>query len=168
MGTGRTSIRFRDERCLTATGVVQRAGIAIPGGTWYRMPNDRGSVHAIMRNVTVAVEELMVFNDPEHFILETTPIISPARRSSERILRSNERPRYTLLRPKEIRERMRLPEPEKGKKKRRPHERRAHTRTLGSTFYKKKRGSVIVIPASWVGPSESAVGGKRYRVLLDR
>jgi len=147
---------------------VRRAGIAVPGGRWERIPNDCASAKAILRNVTVAFEEVMLFNDPEHFILETTPIGSPATRNRKRILRSTERPRYTLLKPKQIRQRMQLPEPEEGRGRRRPHERRAHTRTLGSAFYKKKRGSVIVIPATWVGPSEHVVGGKRYRVLLDR
>ncbi len=107
-------------------------------------------------------------NQPGNFILEQSPV-KVRHRKGRKILRSHDRPIYTLLRPAAIRKRMRLPEPspvEKGKK--RPHERRAHIRRLTSDRFVNKRGREIFIPAIWVGPSENVVGNKRYRVLLDK
>ena len=84
-----------------------------------------------------------------------------------RIARTHERPSYTILKPHEIRERMKLPMPV-GKRAVTPHERRSHLRTLRSEFFRPtNRGRQILIPASWIGPSESVVGNRRYRVMLD-
>ena len=49
------------------------------------------------------------------------------------------------------------------------HERRRHTRTFRSDFYKNKKGDTIVIEATWVGPTEHFDGpfNRFYKVRLD-
>jgi hypothetical protein len=119
------------------------------------------------RNWITAIEELMLLNEPSRFILEDRPL--KERVNPKKILRSHERPIYTLLRPKEIRERMHLTEhlvhthssPI-------PHERRAHKKVLRSERYKAARGRELFIPATWVGPHENTHGRRRYKVLLDK
>ena len=60
----------------------------------------------------------MPLNDPETFILESTPLAALNRKPVKlkpgqirRIPRTHERPAYTILKPHEIRERMKLPMP---------------------------------------------------------
>lgn len=129
--------------------------------------------------------------NPEKFILETCPrkIKTP---DSKKIPRSHQRPLYTILHPHKIREKMRVPHPTgtgagKGGPIT-PHERRRHERFLsdskykfdltgrpiepqpipygprkGESYYKK-----VDVPATWIGATESRVGNKIYRVILDR
>lgn len=116
--------------------------------------------------VLSAFSEVGSINTPSRFILESAPSII---RQPEpgRILRAHERANYTILEPERIRKVMRLPlSAEKGLAKR-PHERRSHLRRLHSERFTHKRGEFIVIPATWIGPSESVIGGRRYRVILD-
>lgn len=49
------------------------------------------------------------------------------------------------------------------------HERRRHTRTFRSDFYKNKKGETIIIEATWVGPTEHFDGpfNRFYKVRLD-
>jgi hypothetical protein len=130
--------------------------------------------NAALKNAAAALQEVMLLNDPETFILESTPLSAinpkPVRLKPgqiRRIPRTHERPTYTILKPHEIRERMKLPTPV-GKRAVAPHERRSHLRTLRSEFFRPaNRGKQILIPASWIGPSESLVGNRRYRVILD-
>ena len=134
--------------------------------------NDAG-----MRNALAAIEEVAYFNDPSNFVLEETPPSferrmrkKPSKKSQSRILRYCDRPRYTVLKPRQIRKRMHLPEPGvPGGMKRRPHERRAHLRTYSDDAkrWPNKHGQTFVVKGSWIGPSESVVNGKRYRVLVD-
>lgn len=130
---------------------------------------------AALRNASAALQEVMLLNDPESFILESTPLSALNRKPRKlkpgqirRIPRTHERPIYTILKPHEIRKRMGLPSPV-GKRSVTPHERRSHLRTLRSDFFRPTtRGKQILIPATWIGPSESVVGKRRYRVILDR
>lgn len=119
------------------------------------------------RNAVCAIEEFMQFNAPDRFILEQRP--TRERKKAAKILRSGDRPTYTLLHPSEIRSKLRLPEPEQGGP-RKPHERRRHVRRYPDDVerWPNMHGKSIVIPASWVGPSEATVGKQRYKVLLDR
>lgn len=129
---------------------------------------------AALRNAASALQEVMLLNDPETFILESTPLSAIDRKPTKlkpgqirRIPRTNERATYTILKPHEIRDRMGLPMPV-GKRSVAPHERRSHLRTLRSEFFRPAtRGKQILIPASWIGPSEAVVGKRRYRVILD-
>ena len=130
-----------------------------------------------IRNALSAIEEVAYFNNPDNFVLEETPASFERRRkrkkgkkAQRRISRYCDRPRYTVLKPKQIRRRMRLPEPGiPGGLKRRPHERRAHLRTYSNDEKKwpNMHGQTIVVKGSWIGPSESLINGKRYRVLID-
>jgi hypothetical protein len=130
---------------------------------------------AALKNAAAALQEVMLLNDPETFILESSPQSAIDRKPVKlkpgqvrRIARTHERPMYTILKPHEIRERMKLPTLV-GKRAVAPHERRSHLRTLRSEFFRPaNRGKQILIPASWIGPSESVVGKRRYRVILDR
>lgn len=127
------------------------------------------------RNVITALEEVMWINDPDHFVLEETPerAIERRKRSGskkrrEQIPRSYERPKYTIMRPHNIRKRMGLPEPDAPSGiKRRPHDRRAHYRKLQSDKFVHKKGQWVPVTATWVGPKENKVGGKRYKVIVD-
>lgn len=124
-------------------------------------------IHGCLRNAACGIEELMMLNTPDRFVLE----IAPARARSpegKKIPRSDDRPRYTILHPHEIRKVMGLPEPSGEKRgSPRPHERRAHTRTFRSERYKEAKGRTVIVPATWVGPSESVYQGRRYKVRLD-
>lgn len=126
-----------------------------------------------IRNALWAMEEMALVQTPKHFILEQSPLAgwSPftKRLNGAGIPRSHERPLYTLLQPKEIRRRMGLPEPTDDERRRapRPHERRAHLRTLRAERFVHKAGKTVPVKASWIGPSEARVGAHVYRVLLD-
>lgn len=123
----------------------------------------------VLRNAVTALEELLLVAGPDHeaFVLESAPL-KPRAVKPGRITRSHDRPLYTLLRPEQIRAKLGLKAPDgQGGGDRRPHERRRHWRHLRSDYYTRKRGEKILVPACWVGPSESVVGQRRYRVRLD-
>lgn len=118
-------------------------------------------------NAAVAFKEAMTLNSPNRFILETAPLKIKKQKKAGLIPRSHQRPKYTLLKPKEIRKQMGITDPETtGSRK--PHERRAHPRRLTSEKFTKMQGKIITIPATWIGPSESIVGKRKYKVLLDK
>lgn len=138
-------------------------------------PEDAGdktaAIKAVLRNVRAAIEEVFFFNNPERFVLETRPAkLKPVKnkKGKKRLPRSHNRPIYTLLEPKEIREKLGI-EGNGAERKQGPHERRRHYRTYPEDPDKwpKAHGRVIVVPAIWVGPSESVRDGKRYKVRLD-
>jgi len=139
--------------------------------TWMVLPNDDLEVlRPVSQNWMTAIEELMLLNSTDKFILEKSPTVVK-HHSPKRIARSHQRPIYTILHPNKIREEMRLPLDGETKGLRHspvPHDRRAHTRTLLSERFTKARGKTIFIPATWIGPSENVVRRHRYRVLLDR
>lgn len=118
----------------------------------------------ILSNYLTALEEVSFFNSKEdHFVLENSPV--PMKRGKLPIARSHQRPQYTILHPNEIRSQMKLPLPGDGTVA--PHERRAHKHTFVDERFKKMKGKTIVYPSTWVGVSESVVGKRRYKVLLD-
>lgn len=126
---------------------------------------------------------------PETFILETKTIQGPVSKL-KKIPRAHQRPLYTILHPHKIREQMRLPHPGPtgtGKSKA-PHERRRHERFLSDSKYKYDLSGRVIdpqeipygprkgqpyfkkidVPATWIGPTQSQVGNKIYRVILDK
>jgi hypothetical protein len=116
----------------------------------------------------VALEEMLIANTPSRFVLESAPrkIRDPLK--SPKIPRSQDRPHYTLLTPGEIRRRFIRPDsPAPSHKMEMGHERRRHFRTLHSEKFTRKRGQTILIPATWVGPHESKIGNRTYKVMLD-
>jgi hypothetical protein len=127
--------------------------------------NREASIH-----IHTALEEIMFFNTPDRFVMESTPVGKAAtkNKNKKKILRSDQRPRYTLLRPSEIRGVMGIEAPAPGDKNTpRPHERRRHYRTFRAERYKAAKGKRIVVEATWVGPQEAVVGNKKYRVCTD-
>jgi len=126
---------------------------------------DDSTRKAAAMNAKTALEEIMYFNDPKHFILESAPV--KQRSKEKKLARSHERPKYFLLTPQVIREKLSLPDPVSKHKSPAAHERRRHIRTLKSERFTKKRGQKIFIPATWVGPKEAVVKNRRYKVRLD-
>jgi hypothetical protein len=128
----------------------------------------------ILVNVETSLQELFYFNLPDRFVVEETPAAAERRarkkktKGKQRVPRSHERPKYTLLLPRQIRKKLGLPEPGEGGPKR-PHERRRHYRTYpdDEARWPKAHGKTIVVPASWIGPSEAKIGKTRYRIRLD-
>lgn len=120
-------------------------------------------------NAQVALEEIARLSRKTDFVLESTTA-RPKKLRRGAIARSHERPQFTILQPDQIRKVMEVETPmdiPKGMT-RMPHERRRHLRRLvpgeGKPWKKEK---VITVEACWIGPSESEVRGKKYRVRLD-
>jgi len=124
----------------------------------------------LLANISTAIEEIIYFNSPDRFIVESRPAKVKHRGGrSLRILRSVERPQYILLKPQEIRQRLHLPGVGSGYgSTKTPHERRRHYRTLKSDKFVNKKGETVVVKGTWVGPSEAVVEGRVYKVLFDR
>lgn len=123
-----------------------------------------------IRNGMIAIEELMAFNRPDRFIVRETP---PRLRDpgGPKIPRAHERHNYTLLHPTEIRQKLNLPAPQAGTGKggRFVGERRRHVRRYPDdpARWPKAHGKTIVVPATWVGPSEAKVGRRQFQIMLD-
>lgn len=138
-------------------------------------------------NAYSAIQEIVYFNQPTNFILEEKPVKQREHRT-DKILRSGDRPKYTILNPFEIRKRMRLPQPQGTHASPIPHERRRHDRWLSDNRFAfnennepiepriipfgKRKGEPyykhVIVPATWVGPSENTYGNKHYKVVLNR
>jgi hypothetical protein len=124
-------------------------------------------VRAGVKNALTALEEVLFFNQPSSFVVEASPV-KPRPAKPGRVTRSHDRPHYTVLPAGEVRKRLGLAEPRQGERSTpTPHERRRHWRTLTSDKFTKMKGQKILIPASWIGPSEAKVGNKYYRVRFD-
>ena len=133
---------------------------------------ERIGIAFMSMNFGVAVSCLSKINSPSKFIFETTPTsVRPNHIKSGLILRTHERPTYTLLTPGAIQKRFgytgTTTTAHSGGPKA-PHPRRAHMRTFHHPKYKANQGKSILIPACWVGPSEFKEGNKIYRVRLDK
>lgn len=142
----------------------------------------------VLRNVYSTMQEVLYFNNPTNFILESKIIKGKQKKKGKKVARSFERPIYTILKPNEIREKIHLPTQHGEHNSPVPHDRRRHDRWLSSEKYNRDKDSKprekkiipygrrkgesyylhVDVPATWIGPSESTVGNKRYRVILDR
>lgn len=159
--------RYQLECTLAGAWIIDGDEVDVPWSTRVMREHGEPLCHQGARNAVCAIEEFMQFNAPDRFILEDRPL--KERKKTPKILRSGDRPLYTLLHPAEIRSKLKLPEPERGGP-RKPHERRRHVRRYPDDIerWPNMHGKSIVIPASWVGPSEATVGKRRYKVLLDQ
>ena len=131
------------------------------------IPTDELSLLA--KHLDTAYLQLIAALSPRNFVLETTPTAFRPEKRPKKIPRLHQRPSYTLLRPNEIRRRMRLPEPVGDGSTPAPHERRGHWRLLRDERYKRAEdGSIrrIWIDSMWIGPTENIVGNKKYKVIL--
>lgn len=136
----------------------------VDAGSLYHVARDQIDP-GLIRNAVTAIEELMSMNTPDRFILRNAPL-NPRKRGKKapKLLRSHERPIYTLRTPAEIREVMELPASTRA-----VHERRRHVRRYPDDpiQWPNMHGLSKVIPAAWVGPSDSTVKKRRYKVMLD-
>jgi hypothetical protein len=126
-----------------------------------------GVTSTALRNAMTALEELMVFNRPDRFIVRERPArVRPA--DGPKIPRSHERDSYTILHPQEARSKLGLAEPSRGGAKF-VGERRRHVRRYPDdpARWPKAHGKTIVIPATWVGPHEAQVGRRHFSIMLD-
>lgn len=122
-----------------------------------------------LKNFATAIEEIMVFNAPNRFVVEVNRANARPPSQAKKILRSHDRPQYTLLTKGEV-QRLLDVSSEDAADRRHPaaHWRRRHYRTFRSEhWHESVRGKTITIPACWVGPTEKTVGNKRYRVRID-
>jgi len=138
------------------------------------MPKDKPEVRIkvgeiLGRNPAIAWHELIKCSEPTNFIMETAPKKAKNPSKSKKIPREHERPKFTLLEPAKIRKVMGTPLPGNGTvgSPKRPHDRRAHTRTLRSSRFGDNQGKQVSVKAAWIGPSEATVGNKIYKVRLD-
>lgn len=119
-------------------------------------------------NTWNTIKRMILVNTPNRFVVEQVNAASTAKeKKNGRIKRSHERPTYTLLTVPEIRKVISEPAGEPTGRTVASHQRRRHWRTLNSEKFVNKRGEKILIPATWVGPSEAVVGSRRYKVRLD-
>lgn len=171
IGTIKTFLYFNDKQ-YEVIGTINRIFLCEDGRINYEAPlrvvKSEHCMSTTLSNYVTALEEVLLFNRPDRFILEKTPLKVKKAGKGLPIKRSHQRPIYTLLKSHEIREKLGLPEPEHHHASPRPHERRAHWRTYRNERYKKMRGQSVKIPSTWVGPSEAELGKHYYRVILDR
>jgi hypothetical protein len=135
-----------------------------------RMSGQLGNLRfGALMNAKAALEEVMFFNTPDRFVVKRFPDVVRKKKAKglPDLLRTAERPSYILLTPMEIHETLGIGETPTGRKSPVPHARRRHYRTLRSDRYKDARGKVIVVNASWVGPTEGEHKGRKYEVCLD-
>jgi len=124
-------------------------------------------VEAALKNVIIAMQEIFYFNNPNRFILEKTPVKTKKKPRDNFIPRSHDRPIYTILTPNEIRKKMGLEESHISHASPIAHERRRHVRVFKHPKFSKMQGKSIIIPASWVGPTETQVKKSRYKVMTE-
>jgi hypothetical protein len=181
-----TSVNFIGEGDIIESMVASKKDIYIRRLHKAPMANRRN----YLINAYSTVQEIIYFNQSDRFILEEKPLVAKKRKKKlqQKILRSHERPKYTILKPHDIRKRMRLPKVHIDKKSPIAHERRRHSRWLSNKKYafdkdgKPREGKIIPygrrkgeiyylhvdVPATWIGPSENIVGNKHYKVLVNK
>ena len=103
-------------------------------------------------------------NHPKKFILEER--LNKKEKETKKIKRSHMRPKYTLLSPTDIRKRMSIV-CETGRTVS-GHDRRGCWREYKNERYVNMKGKKQWINSTWVGPQESSVGNKMYKVLIDK
>lgn len=157
--------------------VADKTRVYLSPSQWKAMclaANDwQGMTHGAALNAKTALEEVMWFNTPHRFVVKRHAE-RPRKKKGKgpEFLRSHERDQYILLQPHEIREKLGMPEPTHDRKSPTPHSRRRHFRVLKSERYKFDRdeypdGKMVIVPATWIGPSEGECDGRRYEVCLD-
>jgi len=124
--------------------------------------------NATVMNAKAALEEIFYFNNPNRWVVEKTPIKMKRGKKGPAIPRSNHRPKYTLLTPNEIKKI--IPQEHVGKSDRKspiPHNRRRHVRTYRNARFTHKIGQSIIIPARWIGTTETTIKNKKYKIRID-
>jgi len=117
-------------------------------------------------NPKTCLEEIRHINTPSRFVVESAPVKMP-KPNSPKIPRSHQRPIYSMLNPGAIHKILGTRTETGTHKSPVPHGRRKHVRKLRSDKFVNKKGLDILIPATWVGPSEAKVGNRIVKVRLD-
>jgi len=117
----------------------------------------------LVNDAMVTCEILLHFNKPKNWIIERSPA-KQQRLGKGRLPRVHQGPVYIMCTQEELHTRLGLKGEGSGKA---AHARRRHFRTLKSERYGERQGETIIIPASWVGPSEIQQGKRTYKVMLD-
>jgi len=107
---------------------------------------------------------LLLLNHPDKFVVQVDSVQKP-RYPWETEEGDGSDSTYILMRPDQI---QKIAGSNNLGSKKMPHQRRRHFRTLGSDYYKKKKGQTIVIPATWIGETQIQKGDKIYKVLIDK
>jgi hypothetical protein len=165
-GVSETSWRFALAGNLVAYHMLDDDGPMAEGADLLSSYPE-GVTSVSLRNAMTGIEELMVFNRPDRFIVRETPA-KVRSQDGPKIPRSHERDTYTLLRPQEARSKLGLPEPT-GRSGRFVGERRRHVRRYPDDpeRWPNAHGKTVVIPATWVGPHEANVGRRKFSIMLD-
>jgi hypothetical protein len=127
---------------------------------------------SMLQNIATGILEILYFSDPEMFVLEGTS--TKRRKNKKMIPRAEDRPRYWVMKPDRIRDRMNISLGGHVC----PHERRRHDRYYRSERYSKGRTIKYdklgkpyylhkIIDAIWVGTSKKTVGNTLYKVRVD-
>lgn len=154
-------------------------------------PIDPRDPSGALNNCLQAIQEILYFNQPDKFVLRERQLNGKPKKQKKKkhkIARERERPRYTILRPHQIREKMGLPVTSKdGRKLPEPTWVRTHWRFLKSRIYSKgpdgeelpqipipwgpDKGQMhykrTKIPAYHTGPEQVVRDGKEYRIMLE-
>lgn len=145
--------------------------LVAPHSAKFAMKVTESNAHeSALINAVAALEEVMHFNSPDRFVVERSADTTrkPGAKGLPEIRRSPERPHYIMLRPDEIRTRLGIKdEVVHDRRSPTPHARRRHYRTLRSDRFTNKAGQVVIVKASWVGPTEGEFKGRHYKVMLD-
>jgi hypothetical protein len=130
-------------------------------------PLMKGLIKNCLRNAKAAIEEVCYFNRHDRFVVERTSLNQ--KKPGPKIPRSVQRPLYTTLTVTEIKQQLIQAQPTEiaSGRTQTPHSRRRHFRKLSSDRYKTMKGKTIVVPATWVGPSEITKGRHHYKICLD-
>ncbi len=125
--------------------------------------------HALAVTFSIAHKQLSLLNTKDRFVVEKT---GKLKTHGKQIPRAHQRPSYTLLTIKEIREVFKKDASIEASTRElvEGHYRRRHFRELrDERFTKNDDGSnkKLLIEPMWVGPSEATVSGHKYKVRLE-
>ena len=126
--------------------------------------------HDFISHPTTAVEELCLLNSGDRWLVKSQATTGAKPRKGA-IRRGWQRPNYTLLTRKQIREAFKIDaSSEAGRQLTHGHARRAHWKTLRHERYRRNHDGTprqVFVEHTWVGPSSATVENKRYEVVLD-
>lgn len=149
---------------LVETLVATKHEVLLPDRPEHR--RDQEAIQSALRSAKTAIEEIFYFNTPNKFVVEREPV-KKQKIAKDRVARSHQRSKFILLDPKHIRKTIGNPTASEKRQSPGAHQRRRHERLLKSEKFTKKQGETILVPATWVGPTEKQEGNSIYRVRLD-
>jgi len=133
--------------------------------------NEKIRDEEIDNKIHITLTIISIINSPTRFIVRETPTNS----KSNKVIRYNNKPKYRVLNPNQIKIRYNIQRTSKNNEEgvpRRPYNwdgsRRGTWRTYRNKRYKKMRGKEVWIHAIWHNPSEGTLGNLKYKVLLDK